>query len=567
MAYIANTPDDVRVMLGAIGLDSLDQLFDMVPPEYRLRRPLAIPEALSELELTSHVGALAAKNQGADVRPCFLGGGSYDHFIPAVVDNLAARGEFYTAYTPYQAEASQGTLQATFEYQTLIAQLTGMDVSNASLYDGGSAVVRGGPDGDDRHPAARPGRRRRVGPPRVRPDPPDLPREPRTRGRGRPARERPGRRRRPRRRDHRRHGGRRRRATPTSSASSKTIEALVDAAQARGALAIVSRRPDQPGPAPAARRLTAPTSWWPRGSAWATRWPTAGPYLGILACREAFVRKMPGRVVGQTVDRHGKRCFVLTLQTREQHIRREKATSNICTNQGLLALRASIYLAALGPGGLRQVAELSTRKAHYAAERLAEVPGLSIAFPGPFFKEFVVRSTKDPVARARRGRPARLSRRDRPGPLVSRDGRLRSSIAVTEKRTKAEIDGLAEAYRKALATSDDGDRESSRLPHHRARRARTGRGSRRPRLTLLPREMPFLNADEIAKGLPSYPSQAADIEAGRILLDADGRSRARLGPTSPSRPPWPVARSPLGSLGSQRVGYLFRLVFLWSARS
>ena len=140
MAYIANTPDDVRVMLGAIGLDSLDQLFDMIPPEYRLRRPLDIPPALSELELTNHIGALAAKNQGADARPCFLGGGSYDHFIPAVVDNLAARGEFYTAYTPYQAEASQGTLQATFEYQTLIAQITGMDVSNASLYDGGSAV-------------------------------------------------------------------------------------------------------------------------------------------------------------------------------------------------------------------------------------------------------------------------------------------------------------------------------------------------------------------------------------------------------------------------------------------
>src|SRR5512135_2650696 len=141
MAYIANTPDDVRVMLGALGLDSLDQLFDMIPPEYRLTRPLAIPEALGELELTTHVGAELARNIGADARPCFLGAGSYDHFIPAVVDNLAARGEFYTAYTPYQPEASQGTLQATFEYQTLVTQLTGMDVANASLYDGGSAVA------------------------------------------------------------------------------------------------------------------------------------------------------------------------------------------------------------------------------------------------------------------------------------------------------------------------------------------------------------------------------------------------------------------------------------------
>jgi glycine dehydrogenase subunit 1 len=141
MAYIANTPDDVQVMLEAIGLDSLDDLFDMIPAEYRLTRPLAIPEALGEMELTSHVGELLGRNAGADVRPCFLGGGCYDHFIPAVVDNLAARGEFYTAYTPYQPEASQGTLQAAFEYQTLITQLTGMDVSNASLYDGGSAVA------------------------------------------------------------------------------------------------------------------------------------------------------------------------------------------------------------------------------------------------------------------------------------------------------------------------------------------------------------------------------------------------------------------------------------------
>src|SRR3954452_5337055 len=141
MAYIANTPEDVRVMLGAIGLDSLDQLFDMIPPEYRLKRPLAIPEALGEMDLTVRVGAILGRNGGGDVRPCFLGGGCYDHFIPAVVDNLASRGEFYTAYTPYQPEASQGTLQATFEYQTLIAQLTGMDVSNASLYDGGSAVA------------------------------------------------------------------------------------------------------------------------------------------------------------------------------------------------------------------------------------------------------------------------------------------------------------------------------------------------------------------------------------------------------------------------------------------
>src|SRR5580704_8375848 len=141
MAYIANTPDDTRLMLSAIGLDSLDELFDLIPPDLRLKTSLRVPPALTELELTDHIGAILALNQGADRRVCFLGGGSYDHFVPAVVDNLAARGEFYTAYTPYQAEASQGTLQATFEYQTLMTQLTGMDVSNASLYDGGSAAA------------------------------------------------------------------------------------------------------------------------------------------------------------------------------------------------------------------------------------------------------------------------------------------------------------------------------------------------------------------------------------------------------------------------------------------
>ncbi len=174
-----------------------------------------------------------------------------------------------------------------------------------------------------------------------------------------------------------------------------------------------------------------------------------GPYLGIIACRDEFVRKIPGRIVGQTTDRHGKRCWVLTLQTREQHIRREKATSNICTNQGLLALRASIYLAAMGPKGLRQVAELSTRKAHYAAERLASVPGLSLAFEGPFFKEFVIRTAKDPVqvleTVGRLGYHGGIALgRWYPGLADS------ILVAVTETRTREEIDGLVEAYAEAM---------------------------------------------------------------------------------------------------------------------
>jgi glycine dehydrogenase subunit 1 len=447
MAYIANTPEDVRVMLGAIGLDSLDQLFDVIPDEYRLRAPLEIPEALSELELTSHIGSLASKNQGADARPCFLGGGSYDHFIPAVVDNLAARGEFYTAYTPYQAEASQGTLQATFEYQTLITQLTGMEVSNASLYDGGSAVaesvlmamtvtrrlgrvvVAG-----SIHPEHIQVLRTTLA--NLEPEVVVVP--PRN--------------------------GRVEAADLAAAITDQTaavvvaypnffgqledVQALVNASRSGGALSVVSVDPISLG------LLRRPGAYGAdivvaEGQSLGNPLAYGGPYLGILACREAFVRKMPGRVVGQTVDRNGKRCFVLTLQTREQHIRREKATSNICTNQALLALRASIYLSAVGPGGLRKVAELSTRKAHYAAERLSSIPGVSIAFPGPFFKEFVVRSTRDPVAVL-----AEVGRLGYHGGIAL--GRWYPEmadsilIAVTEKRSKSEIDGLVEAYRKAI---------------------------------------------------------------------------------------------------------------------
>ena len=448
MAYIANTAEDIQVMLGAVGLDSLDQLFDMIPPEYRLRRPLAIPEAMSELELTGHVAALASKNQGADIRPCFLGGGAYDHFIPAVVDNLSARGEFYTAYTPYQAEASQGTLQATFEYQTLITQLTGMDVSNASLYDGGSAVseavlmamtvsrklgrvvVAGSIHPEHvqilRTSLANLEPEVVVVPPvdgAIRPE--DLAASITDDTAAAVV------------------------AYPNFFGRLEDVEVLVKTIHDRGALAIVSVDPISLG------LLRRPGDYGAdivvgEGQGLGNPLLYGGPYLGILACRESMVRKMPGRVAGQTVDRDGKRCFVLTLQTREQHIRREKATSNICTNQGLLALRAGIYLAAVGPDGLRQVAENSTRKAHYLAEELSKLPGVALAFPGPFFKEFVVRVGQD--AGAVLDSVGRLGYHG--GIALGRwmpemaDAIL---IAVTEKRTRTEIDGLVEAYRSALA--------------------------------------------------------------------------------------------------------------------
>jgi len=447
MAYIANTPDDLRVMLGAIGIDKLDQLFEMIPEELRLKRPLQVPRALTELELTDHLSQALARNQGADRKVCFLGGGCYDHFIPAVVDNLAARGEFYTAYTPYQAEASQGTLQATFEYQTLMTQLTGLDVSNASLYDGGSAAAeamlmalaitrRFGQVvvAESVHPETR-----QILATFLDHLEPTLVTVPAALGQ----------------------------VTPESIAQVVTgqtaavvvqypnflgqledVRAIVQAAHAQGALAIVIVDPISLG------LLNRPGSYGAdivvaEGQSLGNYLAYGGPYLGIMACREEYVRKMPGRIVGETTDRNGKRCWVLTLQTREQHIRREKATSNICTNQGLLALRASIYLAVMGPGGLRQAAELSTRKAHYAALRLAAVPGISLPFPGPFFKEFVVRAQRDPIDVL-----AEVSRLGYHGGIDL--GRWYPSlagcilIAVTEKRTKDEIDGLAGAYNRAL---------------------------------------------------------------------------------------------------------------------
>jgi glycine dehydrogenase subunit 1 len=447
MAYIANTQDDVRVMLGTIGLESLDQLFDMVPPEFRLRRTLKIPPALTELDLTQHIGGLLAQNRGADQRVCFLGGGCYDHFIPAVVDNLASRGEFYTSYTPYQPEASQGTLQATFEYQTLITQLTGMDVSNASLYDGGSAVA------EALLMALSITRRfgRVVIPESVHPEyrqivatflahlEPELVTIAAPTGT----------------------------VDPASLAAAITddtaavvlqqpnffgqleeMEELIQAIHAKGALAIVSADPVSLG------LLRRPGDYGAdivvaEGQGLGNPMSFGGPYLGIMACREAFLRKMPGRIVGQTTDRHGNRCWVLTLQTREQHIRREKATSNICTNQGLLALRASIYLAAVGPDGLRSAAELSARKAHYATERLAAIPGLSLAFAGPYLKEFVVRCANDPASVL--AEVAELGYHG--GIALARWYPALADcilIAVTEKRTRDEIDGLASAYSKAM---------------------------------------------------------------------------------------------------------------------
>jgi len=439
--YIPNTPEDQQAMLQAIGVGSLEDLFAMVPSELRLQAPLNLPPALGELELTAHLEELAAGGTGAGRAGCFLGGGAYDHFIPAVVDFVAGRSEFYTAYTPYQPEASQGSLQAFFEYQTLITQLTGMDVSNASLYDGGSAVA----EAVMMAVAATRRSGRIVVAASVHPEyrqvlatylahlGVQLVTVPTPQGTLAPDELAKA-------------------LTPDTACvlvqhpnffgCLEEMDAIAGLTHEAGALLVAAvdpislgllKRPGQYG----ADIVVA------EGQALGAPLAFGGPYLGILACREEFLRRMPGRLVGQTVDRRGRRCWVLTLQTREQHIRREKATSNICTNQGLLALRAAVYLAAMGPQGMREVAELCLQKARYAAESITAGGRFRPAFDRPTFKEFVVRSLDRPVEELiAAGEQEDLLI----GPPLGRwypelaDCLL---VAVTEKRTKPQIDRLA----------------------------------------------------------------------------------------------------------------------------
>ncbi len=439
MSYVLNTPDHQREMLKQVGAESILDLFKSIPTSLQLKRPLNVPPALTEIELTQHLQQLAACNQGADDAVCFLGGGSYDHFIPAVVDAVAGRSEYYTAYTPYQAEASQGSLQVFFEYQTLICQLTGMDIANASLYDGGSAVAeavlmaitvtqRHGQVlvAESVHPEYRQtlatymhnldARALTLPTPQGFVDPDDL-----------------------------------KRAIDDQTACVvvqqpnffgclEEVEALGRIAHERGALFIVSFDPISLGLLKRPAQYDADIAV-AEGQCLGNPMSYGGPYLGILACREKFLRKMPGRLVGQTVDRNGKRCWVLTMQTREQHIRREKATSNICTNQGLMALKAAVYLTALGPQGLQETAALCTRKANYTASQLTQLEGVSLRFDRPFFKEFTLQ-VQGKVPRLLQGL---LAGGYHAGLALGRWYPSLGncvSVAVTEKRTLAEIDGL-----------------------------------------------------------------------------------------------------------------------------
>ncbi len=447
MRYISNTPAQQREMLAVIGAGSIEELLARVPAKARLSRPLELPAPLAEHDLIQHLRRLGAQNADADSHVCFLGAGAYDHLIPSPINHLISRGEFFTAYTPYQPEASQGTLRTIYEYQTMIAELVGMDVANASIYDGGSALAEAALMAH-----AVTGREEIVVSAGVNPL---YQRVMRTYAEGpalRLTRVALA-------------GG----VTPldaaTPAVSGDTAALVIQSpnfygcledvaetaavAHAAGALLIVVTDPVNLGVLlpPGASGADIVVG---EGQGLGVPMSFGGPNLGVFATRYDLVRRMPGRLAGATVDLEGRRGFVLTLQTREQHIRREKATSNICTNVALCALMATIYMATLGKQGLVRVGQLSAAKAHYAAGVLGEIPGVRLRFEAPFFKEFTLELPKAPERIVRR----LLKDRILAGvPLGQFDRALRNCllVAVTEKRSRAEIDTLAQALRRALA--------------------------------------------------------------------------------------------------------------------
>jgi glycine cleavage system P protein (glycine dehydrogenase) subunit 1 len=445
--YISNTPVQQQEMLATIGVGSVEDLLVRIPPQARLGRPLDLPAPQAEPDLVRHLRGLAAVNADADAYVCFLGAGSYDHAIPSPIHHLVSRGEFFTAYTPYQPEASQGTLRTIYEYQTMMAELTGMDVANASIYDGASSLAEAalmahavtGRDQVIVSAGVNPLYRRVVA----------------TYGEGPALRLRTialG-------------DGASELEAIRKAVSGKTaalvlqspnffgcledLAAAAEVAHAAGALLIAVADPVNLGVLEPPGALGADIVVG-EGQGLGVPMSFGGPNLGVFAAKQDLVRRMPGRLVGATVDLEGRRGYVLTLQTREQHIRRDKATSNICTNVALCALMATIYTATLGKQGLVRVGELSAAKAHYAAERLSRVPGVRLRFGAPYFKEFALELPKPPE------RVVQRLLRDRilgGVPLRPFDRALRNCllVAVTEQRTRDEIDAFADALGRAVA--------------------------------------------------------------------------------------------------------------------
>jgi len=393
MSYFPHTQQDIKEMLAAIGKNSLEELFEDIPLNLKMKGEYAIPSSLCEPELVRFMQQLAEKNKGTDKANSFLGAGVYEHFIPVLVDFLSSRGEFSTSYTPYQPEVSQGNLQAIFEYQTAITEITQLDVSNASLYDGATALAEALLLSYSHH------RRKRnvfLLPANLHPEYRqvvhtymqnldvkivEIPEK-----------------------DGLIDSERLASllddkvasvvvASPNFFGLVEDAAAITSLAHKSGALSIVLVNPVSLGV------LTPPGAYDAdiavgEGQPLGIPLSYGGPYFGFMAAKQEFLREMPGRIAGQTVDGRGERGFVLTIQTREQHIRREKATSNICSNQALMALRGLMYLTCLGKEGFYEVACQCLQKAHYLAKCIAQVPGYSLTYSGPFFHEFVVKCPK-----------------------------------------------------------------------------------------------------------------------------------------------------------------------------
>jgi glycine dehydrogenase subunit 1 len=443
MGYIPHTDAEKEDMLRAIGVESFTQLLSDIPEEVRLSDGLKLPDPLSELEARAELRRLARKNASCENWTCFAGGGVYDHYVPSVVDKIASREEFYTAYTPYQSEISQGTLQTIYEYQSLIARLTGMEVSNASLYDGGTALAEAA-----FMASAINCRKEIVVSPCVNPMRLAL-LETYLRATGLEIKVADS------------ESGWTDPEDARSLVSEKTCCLIIEnpnffgivedggrlakIAHAVGALLVASVDPISLGV------LAEPSKYGAdivvgEGQPLGNRLSFGGPCLGFMATRREYIRRLPGRIVGKTIDRDGRPCYCLTLQTREQHIRREKATSNICTNQALNALRAAVYLSWLGKEGLREVATLCLSKAVYAQKALASV-GFGLRFHRPFFKEFVV----DLPCKADRFMAALAGQRILGGiPLGRYYSSMTNSVLIsfTEKRTREEIDRLASTMKQ-----------------------------------------------------------------------------------------------------------------------
>ncbi|MFH0847508.1 MAG: aminomethyl-transferring glycine dehydrogenase subunit GcvPA [Chloroflexota bacterium] len=424
--YLPNTDADRQAMLRAIGVNSVDALFQNVPEKFR-QATFRLPTPLSEMELKAELKGMADSNASLDRYACFLGGGFYHHFIPSVVSHITGRSEFYTAYTPYQPEISQGTLQALYDYQSLVCELTGMEVSNAGMYDGSSAAAEAA------LMACRiTGREKVVLSDMVNPSYREViatyvnghdlklgtVSEPK--------------------------------ALPTDSACLivqqpsffgcfDDMAAFSELAHRSGALLVVITNPIALGmfKSPGEEGADIVVA---EGQPLGNPMSFGGPGLGIFACRAAYLRQMPGRLVGKTVDLEDKPGFVLTLAAREQHIRRERATSNICTSEALVAIASAVYLAALGKTGLRKVAELCYHKAHYAAKEIASIKGYSLIFDKPFFNEFAVSC---PVAPVRINE--KLYRNGIIGGLEVNEQLKRGMLlCVTELNTRTQIDRLVD---------------------------------------------------------------------------------------------------------------------------